>query len=138
MREIVRESVTIVFGSGWMIGWKSVVSFLSQSHNVAMQCRENRCKVLENCGCWHKFIFFEATKEDKEREIDPKLLFPLKEWLLSWLPGHSFKWDFAEEEEAKLRAEEDQENMPIHQQVRNEKKLKMGYVGTIYPHRWLF
>jgi len=57
-------------------------------------------------------------------------LFPLKEWLLSWLPGHSFKWDFVEEEEAKLMAEEDLENMPIHQEVRNEKKCsKIGYVG---------
>lgn len=56
------------------------------------------------------------TKEDKERVIDPKLLFPVKEWLLSWLPGHSFKWDFAEEEEAKLRAEELEETMPIHQE----------------------
>lgn len=53
--------------------------------------------------------------------IDPKLLFPLKEWLLSWLPGHSFKWDFVEEEEAKLRAEEHEEARPIHQEVRKEK-----------------
>ena len=55
--------------------------------------------------------------------IDPRLLFPVKEWLLSWLPGHSFEWDFVAEEEAKLRAEERGENMPIHQEVRKEKIL---------------
>ncbi|KAJ7384422.1 hypothetical protein OS493_021834 [Desmophyllum pertusum] len=51
------------------------------------------------------------TKEDKERVIDPKLLFPLKEWLLSFLPGHTFKWDIEEEEEKMT----DAEGMPIHQ-----------------------
>ena len=79
---------------------------------------------------------FEETKEDKERVIDPKLLFPVKEWLLSWLPGHSFKWDFEEEEEAKLRAEDEfEENVPIHQEVWEEKNLQR--FCTIYPYRLL-
>ena len=52
--------------------------------------------------------------------IDPKLLFPTKEWLMSWLPGHSFKWDFVEEEEAKLRAMADEENKPFHDEVRKQ------------------
>lgn len=60
------------------------------------------------------YFHFEETKADKEREIDPKLLFPLKEWLLSFLPGHSFKWDFEEEEEKMM----EDEMMPIHQDVR--------------------
>ena len=84
--------------------------------------------------------FFEETKEDKQRVIDPKLLFPLKEWLLSWLPGRSFKWDFAEEEEAKLRAEEHEENMPIHQEVRKEKNIifKGSLSCTVYLYRRFF
>lgn len=57
-------------------------------------------------GCIMSFIL--ETKEDREREIDPKLLFPLKEWLWSFLPGHSFKWDFEDEEE------EEDEVVPIH------------------------
>lgn len=70
---------------------------------------------------WQKFQFFlKETKEDRERVIDPKLLFPTKEWLMSWLPGHSFKWDFVEEEEAKLRAMTDEENKPIHDEVRKQ------------------
>lgn len=52
------------------------------------------------------------TKEDKEKEIDPKLLFPLKEWLWSFLPGHAFKWDFEDEEE-------EDEVVPIHEDVRH-------------------
>ena len=65
--------------------------------------------------------------------IDPKLLFPVKEWLLSWLPGHSFKWDFEEEEEAKLRAEELEEKEPIHQGV--WKREKIIFKDLVYPHR---
>ena len=59
-------------------------------------------------------FYLKETKEDKERVIDPKLLFPLKEWLLSFLPGHTFKWDIEEEEEKMT----DDEGMPIHQDVR--------------------
>ncbi|XP_068761400.1 sodium-coupled monocarboxylate transporter 1-like [Montipora capricornis] len=33
------------------------------------------------------------TKADRQKEIDPKLLFPAKEWLYGFLPGHSFTWD---------------------------------------------
>ena len=60
---------------------------------------------------------FLEKKEDKEREIDPKLLFPLKEWLLSFLPGHTFKWDFVEEEERQLKKAKQEELMPIHDTV---------------------
>ena len=52
------------------------------------------------------------TKEDKEKEIDPKLLFPLKEWLWSFLPGPSVKWDFEDEEE-------EDEVVPIREDVRH-------------------
>ena len=41
------------------------------------------------------FVFLE-TKEDRERTIDPRLLFPLKEWLMGFLPGHTFTWDIEE------------------------------------------
>ena len=36
------------------------------------------------------------TKEDHAREIDPKLLFPLKDWLYGFLPDHTFTWDIDE------------------------------------------
>lgn len=65
--------------------------------------------------------------------IDPKLLFPVKEWLLSWLPGHSFKWDFVEEEEAKLRAEELEESKPIHQEVWKEEKIILKDLAQFTP-----
>lgn len=38
------------------------------------------------------------TKEDREREIDPKLMFPLKEWFYGFLPDHSFSWGLDEDE----------------------------------------
>ena len=65
-------------------------------------------------------FFLKEKKEDKEREIDPKLLFPLKEWLLSFLPGHSFKWDFEEEEERRIQKAKEQEMLPLHQEVKKE------------------
>ena len=63
-------------------------------------------------------FLFQANKEDKEREIDPKLLFPLKEWFLGFLPGRSFKWDFVEEEERRIQKADEQEMMPIHEKVK--------------------
>ena len=33
------------------------------------------------------------TKEDRLKEVDPKLLFPIKAWLRGFLPGHKFHWD---------------------------------------------
>jgi len=36
------------------------------------------------------------TKEDRAREIDPRLLFPLKEWLYGFLPDHKFSWEIDE------------------------------------------
>ena len=79
------------------------------------------------------FIYLEETKEDREKEIDPKLLFPLKEWLLSWLPGHSFEWDFVAEEEARLKAMEEEESKPIHQDVRERQLIdtKLSIVQKI-------
>lgn len=44
------------------------------------------------------FVFFKESKEDRQRHLDPKLLFPLKAWLQGFLPGHQFSW---EEEDAK-------------------------------------
>ncbi|XP_031566421.1 sodium-dependent multivitamin transporter-like [Actinia tenebrosa] len=40
------------------------------------------------------------TKADRAyaATLDTKLLFPTKDWLLSWLPGHDFEWDIEEEE----------------------------------------
>ena len=63
-------------------------------------------------------FFLQANKEDKEREIDPKLLFPVKEWFLGFLPGRSFKWDFLEEEERRIEKENEEELMPIHEKVK--------------------
>ena len=40
--------------------------------------------------------FIAASKEDKEKEVDPKLLFPWREWLRGFLPGHTFTWDIDE------------------------------------------
>ena len=60
---------------------------------------------------------FLASKEDKEREVDPKLLFPLKDWFKGFLPGHRFEWDFVAEEEERIAKAKDQEMMPIHQNV---------------------
>jgi len=44
--------------------------------------------------------FATETKADRAfaDELDEKLLFPTKEWLLGWLPGHHFEWDIEEEE----------------------------------------
>lgn len=61
-------------------------------------------------------------KEDKEREIDPRLLFPLKEWCLSFLPGHSFQWDFEEEENERLQKEKEEEMKPLH-----EREIKINW-----------
>lgn len=33
------------------------------------------------------------TKEDRKRQISPKLFFPLKAWLYGFLPGHHFSWE---------------------------------------------
>ncbi|KAJ7384424.1 hypothetical protein OS493_021836 [Desmophyllum pertusum] len=33
------------------------------------------------------------TEEDRLREVDPKLLFPIKAWLRGFLPGHTFTWE---------------------------------------------
>lgn len=45
------------------------------------------------------FLFLSSeTKEDRAREIDPKLFFPLKDWLYGFLPDHSFSWDIDESE----------------------------------------
>lgn len=67
---------------------------------------------------WASSLFFPESKEDKEREIDPKLLFPLKEWFMGFLPGHSFKWDFVEEEERRIEKAKDEEMRPIHEKVK--------------------
>lgn len=68
-----------------------------------------------------------ASKEDKERKIDPKLLFPVKEWIMGFLPGHTFEWDFVAEEEERLAKAAEQEMMPIH-----EKEIKVNWDDT--PH----
>lgn len=68
-----------------------------------------------------------ASKEDKERKIDPKLLFPVKEWFMGFLPGHTFEWDFVAEEEERLAKAAEQEMMPIH-----EKEIKVNWDDT--PH----
>lgn len=68
-----------------------------------------------------------ASKEDKERKIDPKLLFPVKEWFMGFLPGHTFEWDFVAEEEERLAKATEQEMMPIH-----EKEIKVNWDDT--PH----
>ena len=43
-----------------------------------------------------RYFPFLETKEDRAREIDPKLIFPLKEWLYGFLPDHKFSWDIDE------------------------------------------
>ncbi|XP_074638240.1 sodium-coupled monocarboxylate transporter 1-like [Acropora palmata] len=68
-----------------------------------------------------------ASKEDKERKIDPKLLFPLKEWLMGFLPGHKFEWDFVADEEERLAKAKEQEIMQLH-----EKEIKVNWDDT--PH----
>ena len=39
-----------------------------------------------------KFLSTE-TEEDKKAGVDPKLVFPLKLWLLSWFPSHRKRWN---------------------------------------------
>ena len=51
----------------------------------------------------HFTIFLSLeTKEDRAREIDPKLLFPVKEWFYGFLPDHTFSWDI-DEKDAELK-----------------------------------
>ena len=64
------------------------------------------------------FVLAKERKEDRERMIVPKLLFPLKEWLWSFLPGHSFIWDFEEEEERQMEKLREEEMKPIHNTVK--------------------
>ena len=50
------------------------------------------------CCCWWWFLFLLLvfnieTKEDRKRQISPKLFFPLKAWLYGFLPGHHFSWE---------------------------------------------
>ena len=49
-------------------------------------------------GSWWWFffplwVFNIETKEDRKRQINPKLFFPLKSWLYGFLPGHHFSWE---------------------------------------------
>lgn len=37
--------------------------------------------------------FIIETKEDRHRQLNPKLLFPVKAWLRGFLPGHHFSWE---------------------------------------------
>ena len=39
------------------------------------------------------FFFFKESKKDRQRHLDPKLLFPVKAWLQGFLPGHQFSWE---------------------------------------------
>lgn len=39
-----------------------------------------------------KFLSTE-TEEEKKAGVDPKLVFPLKLWLLSWLPSQRKRWN---------------------------------------------
>lgn len=39
-----------------------------------------------------KFLSTE-TEEEKKAGVDPKLVFPLKLWLLSWFPSHRKRWN---------------------------------------------
>ncbi|XP_020607059.1 uncharacterized protein LOC110045769, partial [Orbicella faveolata] len=50
------------------------------------------------------------TKDDRLKEVDPKLLFPLKAWLRGFLPGHKFTWD--EENDLAVEDEIEMENDP--------------------------
>ena len=39
------------------------------------------------------------NEEDRERakNLDPRLLFPTKAWVMGFLPGHKFDWDIEDE-----------------------------------------
>jgi len=39
-----------------------------------------------------KFLSIE-TEEEKKTGVDPKLVFPLRLWLLSWLPSQRKRWN---------------------------------------------
>ena len=56
----------------------------------------NCCKKIPYIGIFYATFPFLETKEDRAREIDPKLLFPLKEWLRGFLPDHKFSWEIDE------------------------------------------
>ena len=54
----------------------------------------------------------QETKEDRQREVDPKLLFPLKAWLRGFLPGHKFTWE---------------EETDVSNEYENEMKVKLYF-----------
>jgi len=58
----------------------------------------------------HLLCFLQENKEDRIKEVDPKLLFPIKAWLLGFLPGHKFHWD--EENDLAVQDEMEMESEP--------------------------
>lgn len=45
-------------------------------------------------GWASSFTFLSTeTEEEKKAGVDPKLVFPLKLWLLSWLPSQRKRWN---------------------------------------------
>ena len=64
------------------------------------RCTRSYCNILvpdcttRYCIINHSFsVFIKETKEDRQKQLNPKLLFPMKAWLRGFLPGHQFHWE---------------------------------------------
>ena len=69
----------------------------------------------------------QETKEDRLKEVDPKLLFPFKAWLRGFLPGHKFNWD-----EEKDFAVEDGNEMEVKTQHIAERTDNFNHLALCY------
>ena len=61
-------------------------------HWVSLCSNTLNSKSLHTLYFFHFYSFTETSKE-KKTKVDPKLVFPLKLWLLSWLPRERKRWN---------------------------------------------
>ena len=74
------------------------------------------------------FIFLsKETEEEKKEGVDPKLVFPLKLWLLSWLPSQRKRWD----SNTGLPQSDDKEDW-----VQLGERKRTGSANQVSSHYW--
>lgn len=61
-------------------------------HWVSLCSNTLNSKSLHTSYFFH-FCSFTETSKEKKTKVDPKLVFPLKLWLLSWLPRERKRWN---------------------------------------------
>lgn len=76
----------------------------------------------------HLLCFPQENKEDRLKEVDPKLLFPFKAWLRGFLPGHKFHW----EEENDLAVQDEME-MEVSTQLAERSNHFNHYIELVEP-----